>query len=93
MSTNNMSMITSLSTFSEVGIVAAGNGSCCNGYFVQNCYGTFDFSLLFEQSILSITPSALLLLVVPLRIAQLAQNDHKVKNHFSHWLKLVIQCP
>lgn len=32
------------------------------------CRGGFDFTLTFEQSILSIAPSALLLLIVPFRL-------------------------
>ena len=36
------------------------------------CRDSFDFTLLFEQAILSIVPSALLLLLTPIRIYQLA---------------------
>jgi ATP-binding cassette subfamily C (CFTR/MRP) protein 1 len=35
---------------------------------VSSCRGGFDFTLLFEQAILSCGPSALFLLIVPLRI-------------------------
>ena len=50
---------------------------------------TFDFTLLFEQSILTIGPSALLLLVFPLRIAHLYQKDIKVRPGLLLVLKLV----
>lgn len=40
---------------------------------------TFDFTLLFEDSILSILPSALLLLISPLRILQLWKKARVVK--------------
>jgi ATP-binding cassette subfamily C (CFTR/MRP) protein 1 len=51
--------------------------------------GDFDFTLLFEQSVLSILPSALLLLVVPWRSLQLASQSRKVRKHSSHGLKIV----
>jgi hypothetical protein len=38
---------------------------------VNGCQQNFDFTVLFEQSILTIGPSALLLLVFPIRIGQL----------------------
>ena len=41
------------------------------GPAISDCHGAFDFTLLFEQSILSIGPSALLLLLGPLRLYQL----------------------
>jgi hypothetical protein len=39
----------------------------------------FDFTLLFEETILSIAPSVLLLLAVPLRILWLLRQSRKVK--------------
>ncbi|KFY64271.1 hypothetical protein V496_03372 [Pseudogymnoascus sp. VKM F-4515 (FW-2607)] len=39
---------------------------------------TFDFTLLFEETILSIVPSAILLLLIPPRIRQLWKAPHKV---------------
>jgi len=42
-----------------------------NSFGPGSCKGHFDFTLLFEQSILSILPSTLLLLLVPLRLYHL----------------------
>ncbi|CZT50852.1 related to multidrug resistance-associated protein [Rhynchosporium secalis] len=42
---------------------------------------TFDFTLLFEETILSIGPSTLLLLLVPPRILQLWKSPHKTKDY------------
>jgi hypothetical protein len=47
------------------------------GPAVSGCRDDFDFTLLFEQSILSIGPSALLLLITPLRILHLARRNVK----------------
>jgi hypothetical protein len=43
-----------------------------------DCRGGFDFSLLFEETILGILPISLILLIVPLRIWQLSQKRRKV---------------
>ena len=58
------------------------------GPTVTNCRGDFDFTLLFEQSIMSIGPSAILLLLFPLRLMQLLQQDMKTRRH---WLQLMKQ--
>ena len=50
------------------------------GPTVRNCQSDFDFTLLFEQSILFIVPSALLLLSLPFRIWQLW--SQKLKVHY-----------
>lgn len=54
----------------------------CDGSFGPSAYdcgaGRFDFTLLFEQSILAIGPSAVLLLAVPLRLFQLLGKGRKV---------------
>jgi hypothetical protein len=56
----------------------------------RNCQDDFDFTLLFEQSIMSIGPSALFLLVFSFRIAQLLKKKTvKVKKHILYALKLV----
>lgn len=57
----------------------AANGSTLCGQFpddsfgpvVDECARAFDFTLLFEESILSILPSALLLLAAPIRLFSL----------------------
>ena len=54
--------------------------------------GSFDFTLAFEQSIFSIAPSALLLVVVPIRLALLARKGTRAAVRNSTlllWLKLV----
>jgi len=77
--------------FNEVGYLAPRNNVtlCDNNSFLYSCDARFDFSLLFEQSILSIGPSAILLLVAPLRILQLSQSSYKVRKHPSKWSKIV----
>lgn len=54
---------------------------------------TFDFTLLFEESILSILPSALLLLIVPWRLWKLRNVNRKVKHGHLQTLKLVCFIP
>ncbi|KAM5453644.1 hypothetical protein McanCB56680_002853 [Microsporum canis] len=48
-----------------------------------NCRGGFDFTLTFEQSILTITPSVLLLLFTPLRLYWLSRASLKTKSSLS----------
>ncbi|KAF3384453.1 Metal resistance protein YCF1 [Penicillium rolfsii] len=43
-----------------------------------SCRGGFDFSLLFEETVLSLLPIALISLLVPLRLWQLSQKRRKV---------------
>lgn len=54
------------------------------GPYAQSCRGGFDFTLLFEESILSILPLGLLLTVVPFRISYLFRRTIKVDP--SSWL-------
>ena len=54
------------------------------GPHAKSCRGGFDFTLLFEESILSILPLGLLLLVVPFRISYLFRRTIKVDP--SSWL-------
>ena len=54
------------------------------GPYAGNCRGGFDFTLLFEESILSILPLALLLLIAPFRISYLFRRTIKVDP--SSWL-------
>ncbi|KAI5198310.1 hypothetical protein E4T39_06866 [Aureobasidium subglaciale] len=56
-----------------------------------HCQDGFDFTLLFEQSILSIGPSALLLLVYPVRLFQLHSRSKPVaRPGVLAWIKLTI---
>ncbi|GKZ48059.1 hypothetical protein AbraIFM66951_011809 [Aspergillus brasiliensis] len=56
---------------------------------VVACPATFDFTLLFEQSILSIGPSAIFLLLVPWRIWSLYPENVKTVANNAHWQKLI----
>lgn len=56
---------------------------------VVGCLGGFDFTLLFEESILSILPMSVVLLFLPARIAHLFKNERKVYEGLLHNLKLV----
>lgn len=56
---------------------------------VDGCLGGFDFTLLFEETILSILPTALVLLFLPVRIVHLFRSDRKVYEGLLHNLKLV----
>lgn len=55
----------------------------------QSGQGNFDFTPLFELSILSILPSALLLLVIPYRLHSLYKQSRKVSLGLLHRNKLV----
>lgn len=54
-----------------------------------NCRGGFDFSLLFEETILGILPISLILITIPLRIWQLSQKRRKVVGSWMLPVKLV----
>jgi len=49
----------------------------------------FDFTLLFENTVLSILPSALLLLLIPFRLASLYGKPRKVSRSLLYENKLV----
>ena len=49
------------------------------GPSLRVCRGGFDFTLLFEESILSILPLSLVLLAIPLRVLFLLRRRVKVK--------------
>ena len=51
--------------------------------------GSFDLTLLFEQSILSILPSSLFILAAAVRIAVLHRRNVYVRHGGLFWLKLV----
>ncbi|KAK2768034.1 ABC multidrug transporter [Colletotrichum kahawae] len=62
--------------------------SDADDYFGPQVNGYFDFTVLFEQSILSILPTALLILLAPIRIIWLLRNDTRVRAGKLLWLKL-----
>lgn len=53
------------------------------------CRGGFDFSLLFEETILEILPISLILIVIPFRLWHLFQKRHKFERSLLLLLKLV----
>ncbi len=48
------------------------------GPYAGTCRGGFDFTLLFEEAVLSIPLLAVFILILPFRILQLYKNDKKV---------------
>ncbi len=59
------------------------------GPHAGTCRGGFDFTLLFEETILSILPLVVLCLVVPLRTGYLIRREIKVGRNFLLPAKLV----
>lgn len=59
------------------------------GPYAGFCRGGFDFTLLFEESILSIVPLVLLIGVIPLRLLYLIRRSPKVEGGFLLPSKLV----
>ncbi|KAJ5366510.1 hypothetical protein N7541_000451 [Penicillium brevicompactum] len=53
-----------------------------------SCRGGFDFSLLFEESILQILPILLMLIIAPVRLWQLSYTRNKVVSSFLVFIKL-----
>lgn len=53
------------------------------------CRGGFDFTLLFEEAILTIPLQCLLLLIVPFRIVHLSKLENRVGSGFLQPLKAV----
>lgn len=53
------------------------------------CQRGFDFTLLFEQAVLSIGPSALLLLLVPFRLWALYGQEKKTTPNYTRASKIV----
>lgn len=51
---------------------SAASGCSENTFGPASCYREFDFTLTFEQAVLSIIPSAVLLLITPLRLLYLS---------------------
>ena len=62
------------------------------GPYAQHCRGGFDFTLFFEETILSILPLALILAVAPFRIYYLFRRSIKV-NHSILLASKVVRAP
>lgn len=54
-----------------------------------SCRGGFDFSLLFEETILEILPILLILITIPVRLWHLSQKQNKVVGSWLVLIKLV----
>lgn len=50
------------------------------GPWAQQCRGAFDFTLLFEESILTLVPLCIMILLAPFRIAYLFKKKRKVED-------------
>ena len=59
------------------------------GPYAKDCRGGFDFTLLFEESVLTLLPLCLLLLVAPFRLAYLFNKQVKVARSVLLLVKLV----
>jgi hypothetical protein len=67
-------------------------GSCSDDTFgpiVQGCRDGFDFTLLFEDAILSLVPSILMLLASAVRVVQLHARPVLVHGRSLQWSKQV----
>jgi hypothetical protein len=72
--------------------IAGGPSSCDDSFgpFATKCdNGRFDFTLFFEQSIMSVLLSVLFLGAMVIRLAQLRSEKPKVRPHFIQAIKLV----
>lgn len=56
---------------------------------IPQCRGGFDFTLLFEQSVLSLAPLIMLLFAVPVRLIELVGTDVKTIPSRLHLVKVV----
>ncbi|EEU44794.1 uncharacterized protein NECHADRAFT_96302 [Fusarium vanettenii 77-13-4] len=71
------------------------NSTACQDGFLgpsvwtEGCRGGFDFTLLFQESILSIVPSALFLLLAGPRAAYLLRSPDRAKRHATYTPKLI----
>ncbi|GKT96370.1 LOW QUALITY PROTEIN: ABC transporter [Colletotrichum tofieldiae] len=65
--------------------------SADDDYFGPQVRGYFDFTVLFEQSMLSILPTALFILLAPFRVTYLLRNDARIRPGRVLWLKLVFR--
>jgi ATP-binding cassette, subfamily C (CFTR/MRP), member 1 len=59
------------------------------GPYAQSCRGGFDFTVLFEESILTLAPIGFVILISPFRIVHLLQREKKVAPNTLGILKLV----
>lgn len=55
----------------------------------STCRNGFDFTLLFEQSMLGILPATAFLLVSPLRVRYLTKKDAYIRNNSMRLIKIV----
>ncbi|EDN98225.1 hypothetical protein SS1G_13082 [Sclerotinia sclerotiorum 1980 UF-70] len=62
------------------------------GPVLKGCRENFDFTLVFEESILSLAPSAFLLLLVPARLVQLWGSRKKVRRGFWQLSRSIAFC-
>ncbi|KAH8125146.1 hypothetical protein FP744_10009586 [Trichoderma asperellum] len=69
---------------------ACGDGFLGPGVWAEGCRGGFDFTLSFEESILSVLPSALFLLLSIPRTVYLLQTPDKAKRRSAYTPKLII---
>lgn len=60
-----------------------------DNHFGPHLPGVFDFTILFEQSILSLLPTALFILVASIRVNTLISRPNAVFSGSLLWLKLV----
>lgn len=54
-----------------------------------DCYDGFDFTLLFEESILTLVPAGVTLFLLPLFLLRLRKEERKVVESWLHVVKLV----
>lgn len=59
------------------------------GPVVKGCRDDFDFTLLFEQVIMTMSPTALVLLLILPRIYHLHTQKLKTKRNWVYWSKCV----
>jgi hypothetical protein len=74
--------------------MAASNSFCGRiddtfGPYASSCRGGFDFTLLFEETILAILPLGILILSAPFRITYLLKREKKVVDNALIHFKLV----
>jgi uncharacterized membrane protein YhdT len=60
-----------------------------DNHFGPDLPGIFDFTLLFEQSILSLLPTCLFIVLASWRVSQLFSRPQRAKESYLLWAKLV----
>lgn len=60
-----------------------------DNYFGPQLPGVFDFTILFEQSILSLLPACIFIVLAPLRISTLVHRETVVLSRKLFWSKQV----